>query len=76
MDFDWKRFTALQTISVCSCVTLLGLIFIGLLGGAHGLYWIALLANIALAFFGVFFVSYPRKDGTWRGIGDDKAADK
>lgn len=70
-DFDWERFTGLQMVSVVSFISLIGLIAIGLSSGSAGVfYWIALAANVAVAFFGIFFVLYPRKDGSWRGIGE------
>lgn len=70
MDFDWNRFGALQVLSVVSLITLLGLVVIGVKGGAQGFYWIAIIANVLLVFFATFYVSYPRKDGSWRGIGE------
>lgn len=70
MDFDWKRFGPLQFCCTAALVTLVGLILIGIGGGANGFYWVALIANVVLVLFALLFVAYPRKDGSWRGIGD------
>jgi len=69
-DFDWRRFTGLQVTAIASFVFSPVLIAVGFSGAAHGIYWIALVCNTVVAFFGAFFVAYPRKDGTWRRIGE------
>jgi hypothetical protein len=69
-DFDWNKFTGLQMVSVSSFITLLSLVAIGFAGGVNWVYWVTLVANIVVSFFGALFVSYPRKDGSWSSIGE------
>lgn len=73
MDMDFDRFTGLQWTCLAAVIAFIGLVASWAMGSpiaTGAMFWTALAAGAGMTFFAAVFVSYPRKDGSWRGLGE------